>query len=128
MTTSTKLSGRNLTPKPPAKGSFPLDHLGECESFQRAYDRCVRENKGQAGLCREEVRRYLGCRMQADLMAKEDFKALGLDASKDSASASVPAPGVERGGAQDGFVAGMKLATQRARAGGGDSTAEGEKT
>lgn len=111
MTTSTNLSGRNLPPRPPTKGSFPLDHLGECGEFARVYEACVRDNGGEAGRCREAARKYLGCRMEADLMVKEDFKKLGLGAEQDRTGSRKEHD--SRADVRDGFVSGMKLAQQR---------------
>lgn len=115
MTTSTTLSGRNVPPRPPAKGSFPLDHLGECALFARQYEECLRENGGHAGKCRAAARKYLACRMETDLMAREDFRNLGLDEERDSA---VPQSNIvnttnEEEMRSSGFVSGMKLAQRR---------------
>ncbi len=123
MTTSTTLSGRNVPPRPPAKGSFPLDHLGECALFARRYEECLRENGGQAGKCRAAARKYLECRMEADLMAKEDFRSLGLDEERDNAvpqdspDNNVPDEEKRR---SSGFVSGMKLAQRRKERGARD--------
>jgi cytochrome c oxidase assembly protein subunit 19 len=72
--------------KPPALGSFPLDHegnvsqrrhdgaargiatdrsmpLGECKDFMKEYIKCLKANKNNNGACREFSRSYLQCRM-----------------------------------------------------------------
>ncbi|KAI8579767.1 hypothetical protein K450DRAFT_240243 [Umbelopsis ramanniana AG] len=73
--------------KPPALGSFPLDHEGECKDFMKEYIKCLRANKNNNGACREFSRAYLQCRMDNGLMAQDDMKNLGYqDASKQPAS------------------------------------------
>lgn len=63
--------------RPPEKGSFPLDHEGECKSFMARYMGCLRNNKMQNTECRQESKEYLECRMSKNLMAKEDLQKLG---------------------------------------------------
>lgn len=119
MTTSTSLNGRSLQPKAPLKGSFPLDHLGECKPLAKLYSTCLLDNEGAAGQCREIARRYLECRMEAGLMAREEMSSLGL-------AGEVPAPAGEGVGGdggdvpaerrpeeRQGFVAGMRTAKRR---------------
>lgn len=124
MTTSTSLSGRNLPPRPPLKGSFPLDHLGECASLADMYAACLRENDGAAGQCRAIARRYLECRMDAGLMAKTEMNALGLESDApsksepDGASTTSPSPSASsnaepRSEERGGFVAGLRTAKRR---------------
>jgi cytochrome c oxidase assembly protein subunit 19 len=48
---------------PPDRGSFPLDHDGECTAAMRAYMACLKQAKGDNGACRELSQRYLECRM-----------------------------------------------------------------
>lgn len=120
MTTSSKLSGRNVAPRPPAKGSFPLDHLGECALFARLYEKCLRENGGEVGKCRAEARKYLACRMEAELMANEDFRNLGLDEEHDNAIPSSNNTRDEEEEKSSGFVSGMKLAQRRKERGKAD--------
>lgn len=110
MTTSTSLSGRALSPKPPAKGSFPLDHLGECKLFAESYERCLREHGKIVGSCREAMRKYLQCRMDAGLMAKEEWSKLGLDSERDRPDATQMK---QQRDERDGFVAGMRMAKRR---------------
>jgi cytochrome c oxidase assembly protein subunit 19 len=130
MTTSTSLSGRSLAPRPPAKGSFPLDHLGECRPLAQLYTSCLRAHDGNAVVCRTLARRYLECRMEAGLMAEEDLAALGISESKDppalasSSSGSSSEAGRDDDGDDNdprraterkGFVAGMRTARRRKR-------------
>ena len=39
---------------------------------------CLRTNKNENSLCRQESKDYLACRMEKGLMAKEDWTKLGL--------------------------------------------------
>lgn len=68
---------KQFTPVPPQKGSFPLDHQGECKKFMVKYMLCLHENKNENSLCREQSRDYLACRMEKGLMLKEDWVKLG---------------------------------------------------
>lgn len=63
MTTSTTLSGRTISPRAPERGSFPLDHLGECRDFARAYLRCMKANANVTTQCRPLAKQFLACRM-----------------------------------------------------------------
>ena len=76
-------------PKPPEKGSFPLDHDGECKSLVGEYLRCVRLSNGtNAPECRILAKNYLQCRMEHNLMAPEELRNLGFkeeDLKKSSA-------------------------------------------
>lgn len=62
---------------PPDKGSFPLDHEGECKKFYLEYMICLNENKNVNSACRELSKAYLGCRMDKGLMKKEGWDTLG---------------------------------------------------
>lgn len=68
--------------KQPDKGSFPLDHDGECKEYMKRYMDCLKQNNNDNHSCRFESRDYLQCRMDRQLMAKENFGRLGF---KDSA-------------------------------------------
>lgn len=70
--------------KPPDKGSFPLDHDGECKEYMKKYMNCLKKNNNDNHKCRTESKDYLQCRMDRQLMAKEDFRRLGY--SEDSSS------------------------------------------
>ncbi|GFZ47815.1 Cytochrome c oxidase assembly protein COX19 [Saitozyma sp. JCM 24511] len=63
---------------PPARGSFPLDHDGECKEFMLSYLKCLKANASNNGQCRLESKRYLECRMDNGLMQRDDMKNLGL--------------------------------------------------
>jgi cytochrome c oxidase assembly protein subunit 19 len=69
-------------PTPPERGSFPLDHDAECKHLISSYLRCLKsqstpgENNPE---CRLLAKGYLNCRMEKGLMAKDQWKNLGLD-------------------------------------------------
>jgi len=71
---------------PPDKGSFPLDHEGECKQFMLKYMICLGRNDNDNALCRVEAKDYLGCRMEHDLMARESWKKLGFAEQEDNSS------------------------------------------
>jgi len=66
----------------PEKGSFPLDHEGECKKFMEQYMACIQE-KNVSNQCREYSKNYLSCRMEKGLMPKEEFERLGFAISED---------------------------------------------
>lgn len=70
---------RGWTPTPPERGSFPLDHLGECTEYMTKYLNCMKftENRN-APNCRILAKEYLGCRMKNQLMEESDWDSLGL--------------------------------------------------
>ena len=74
----------------PERGSFPLDHDAECKHIISSYLKCLKKARPspdsprvQAGVndekCRLIAKDYLQCRMDKNLMAKDDMKNLGLD-------------------------------------------------
>ena len=69
---------KKFIPTPPEKGSFPLDHEGECKRFYLKFMICLSEKDNVTSACREESKAYLGCRMDKNLMAKEDWSRLGF--------------------------------------------------
>ena len=64
--------------KPPDKGSFPLDHDGECKESMETYMRCLKRSGNDISACRQESKQYLECRMDHNLMRREDWKKLGF--------------------------------------------------
>ena len=95
------VASRRVT-KPPEKGVFPLDHFGECKevsvrpmmpcsdsdatpisayNFQIAdkYLACLENEDGEAAKCKGLVKLYLECRMEKQLMAKQDIGSFGID-------------------------------------------------
>lgn len=83
----------NYTPTPPERGSFPLDHDHECSSIMAQYLDCLKIVKGNnAPNCRLLAKSYLNCRMENQLMEKDDWKNLGLPDDEKSGE------NVEKGG------------------------------
>jgi cytochrome c oxidase assembly protein subunit 19 len=66
-----------FTPVPPDKGSFPLDHEGECKTFMLKYMKCLHQGDGVNTECRQAAKDYLECRMDRQLMAREEWSKLG---------------------------------------------------
>ncbi|XP_063983339.1 cytochrome c oxidase assembly protein COX19 [Diachasmimorpha longicaudata] len=71
-------SQKIITPIPPQKGSFPLDHEGYCKIPMIKYMRCLHTNKNDNNKCREDAKEYLGCRMENNLMSREEWSKLGF--------------------------------------------------
>jgi cytochrome c oxidase assembly protein subunit 19 len=70
-------------PLAPEKGVFPLDHFGECKRVMRAYLGCLKSRGDDAARCRYLSKKYLECRMERELMAKQPLEELGFsDTSK----------------------------------------------
>ncbi|KAI9719862.1 MAG: Cytochrome c oxidase assembly protein cox19 [Chrysothrix sp. TS-e1954] len=66
-------------PSPPERGSFPLDHDGECATFIKEYLTCLKGVRGtNAEECRKLSMNYLECRMDKNLMARDERKNLGF--------------------------------------------------
>lgn len=60
---------------------FPLTSwlAGECKQAMVSYLACIKKVKGvNEGQCRELAKAYLSCRMDRDLMARDEFKNLGF--------------------------------------------------
>lgn len=76
--TSMTFGQKKFIPTAPEKGSFPLDHEGQCKKLMLYYMRCLRTNNDDNSACRQESRAYLQCRMDNNLMAKEEFSKLGF--------------------------------------------------
>ncbi|KAG0298094.1 Cytochrome c oxidase assembly protein cox19 [Linnemannia gamsii] len=78
---------------PPDRGSFPLDHDGECTVFMKEYLNCLKENQNNNGKCRHISKQYLSCRMDKGLMGSDDFKNLGFhDNDTPSTNSNTPTP------------------------------------
>ncbi|KAF9270548.1 hypothetical protein L218DRAFT_993142 [Marasmius fiardii PR-910] len=63
---------------PPDRGSFPLDHYGECKDQMMSYMKCLQNNSNTSTTCRDLSKSYLECRMQKGLMERDEWKNLGL--------------------------------------------------
>lgn len=74
---SMTFSQKKFVPSAPDKGSFPLDHEGQCKRVMIKYMTCLQQNQDNNSSCREEAKDYLGCRMENNLMAKEEWTKLG---------------------------------------------------
>ncbi|KZF18825.1 hypothetical protein L228DRAFT_251672 [Xylona heveae TC161] len=90
-------------PTPPERGSFPLDHDGECKPVMAEYLRCLRRVRGTNDPeCRLLAKSYLQCRMEHNLMAPDDFKNLGFG---DEGTSGANASGVSQENRQGGQAA-----------------------
>ena len=92
-------------PNPPERGSFPLDHDAECQTFMTKYLQCLRSHRGMNDdECRALSQSYLQCRMEKNLMAPDEMKNLGF-------------ADLGKGGQQQGAVGSGKngWSTRRAR-------------
>ncbi len=69
----------------PKRGSFPLDHLHECDKTVENYFKCLQDNQNFASKCRKEASDYLKCRMENKLMSKEDVLEADIPDTNDSA-------------------------------------------
>uniref|UniRef100_A0A3P8XME6 Cytochrome c oxidase assembly protein COX19 n=1 Tax=Esox lucius TaxID=8010 RepID=A0A3P8XME6_ESOLU len=78
MSTAMNFSSKSFRPRAPDKGSFPLDHFGECKAFKEKFMRCLKDNSYDNSLCRLQSKEYLECRMDNQLMAKEPLEKLGF--------------------------------------------------
>ncbi|KAF1364614.1 hypothetical protein EJ07DRAFT_97625, partial [Lizonia empirigonia] len=75
----------------PERGSFPLDHDGECKEIMLSYLRCIKSHRGtNDSECRNLSKSYLSCRMDRNLMAPDSFKNLGFGEDSGDRSASTP--------------------------------------
>ncbi|XP_033124454.1 cytochrome c oxidase assembly protein COX19-like [Anneissia japonica] len=80
---------KSFKSRPPDKGSFPLDHEGECKDFKIRFMDCMQRSGQQSSECRLESKAYLECRMERDLMTREPLSKLGFaDLVDKNASAS----------------------------------------
>ncbi|KQK04115.1 cytochrome c oxidase assembly protein COX19 [Brachypodium distachyon] len=69
---------RGVRPVPPDKGVFLLDHLHECDLEKKEYLACLKSTQFQSEKCRLFSKKYLECRMERNLMAKQDMSELGF--------------------------------------------------
>ncbi|KAJ6173142.1 hypothetical protein N7485_005954 [Penicillium canescens] len=76
----------------PERGSFPLDHDGECKHIISGYLKCIKLNRGTNDeACRKLAKEYLSCRMDKNLMAPDNFQNLGLVFKDDEGKEKAPA-------------------------------------
>mmetsp|Transcript_35403 Transcript_35403/g.36069 ORF Transcript_35403/g.36069 Transcript_35403/m.36069 type:complete len:112 (+) Transcript_35403:215-550(+) len=95
--------GSRVSVRPPERGVFPLDHDGECKQFMKIYLSCVKEAKGDHFPCKNKSKAYLECRMDKDLMAKEDLNNLGL--GEDAVYKRLPSDEGQK--EKSGFISGL---------------------
>ncbi|KAF9015029.1 hypothetical protein BDQ17DRAFT_1229900 [Cyathus striatus] len=62
----------------PDRGSFPLDHYGECKDKMQLYMDCLKTNGSASTPCRALSKGYLDCRMAKGLMERDEWRNLGL--------------------------------------------------
>eukprot|EP01128_Nolandella_sp_AFSM9_P009250 TRINITY_DN586_c0_g1_i3.p1 TRINITY_DN586_c0_g1~~TRINITY_DN586_c0_g1_i3.p1 ORF type:complete len:117 (-),score=24.08 TRINITY_DN586_c0_g1_i3:49-399(-) len=55
---------KTLNPTPPEKGSFPLDHFGECDAEMHTYKQCLQTYESVSRYCEDAAKGYLDCRMR----------------------------------------------------------------
>ncbi|CAJ1951111.1 unnamed protein product [Sphenostylis stenocarpa] len=84
---------RGLRPVPPEKGIFPLDHMHLCDlvcmlldfniylNEKVEYLNCLKTARHESEKCRQFSKKYLQCRMEKNLMAKQDLAELGFKES-----------------------------------------------
>jgi len=82
---------QNFVVTPPERGSFPLDHDGECKQAMQVYLNCLKTNKSESKVCRPQSKAYLECRMSNGLMERDSWDNLGLGDIPDPAAAPAPA-------------------------------------
>jgi len=70
--------GSRVQAKPPERGVFPLDHDGECKAHMKDFLACLRQSNSDHFPCRHLSAKYLECRMEKELMAKDDLNNIGL--------------------------------------------------
>ncbi|KAF9535472.1 hypothetical protein CPB83DRAFT_841809 [Crepidotus variabilis] len=82
-------------PTAPDRGSFPLDHYGECKDKMMLYMSCLKQNGSASTPCRVLSKDYLDCRMHNGLMERDDWKNLGM-ANVTSSDTNANSYGVKR--------------------------------
>ncbi|KAL7979248.1 hypothetical protein Chor_015272, partial [Crotalus horridus] len=63
---------------------------GECTLFKEKFMKCLQANHFENGLCRQESKEYLECRMERELMAKEPLEKLGFKDLKEEKAEDQP--------------------------------------
>ncbi|CBI36097.3 hypothetical protein AAG906_023773 [Vitis piasezkii] len=77
---------RGARPVPPEKGIFPLDRMHECDLEKIEYISCLKSSGNNSEKCRHLSKKYLQCRMDKNLMAKQDLSELGFRKEADTVS------------------------------------------
>ncbi|CAN0191795.1 unnamed protein product [Ectocarpus sp. 4 AP-2014] len=99
----------------PEKGSFPLDHGGECKPHMKAFLACLKKHDSDHLPCKSLSKLYLACRMDSNLMAREEFEKLGFSTEEEYERIRRQAPVKEGTKEGEGFVGGTHI---RQRGGG----------
>jgi cytochrome c oxidase assembly protein subunit 19 len=94
--------------RPPQRGIFPLDHMAECRDPMEKYLHCMEEQKDQHHKCRDLSKDYLQCRMDRDLMSRENLDDLGYSEQAKVDGAREYDLAKEKGG----FVAGKHISKE----------------
>lgn len=97
---------RGYQPRAPEKGVFPLDHFGECTKVKEAYMHCLKQHQQDTESCQHLAKRYLECRMDRNLMAKQDLKDLGFSETDSNTPRAPSQQQVEDDRRSAGFIAG----------------------
>ncbi|EGB07199.1 hypothetical protein AURANDRAFT_17897, partial [Aureococcus anophagefferens] len=63
-------SGAKSQSTPPERGSFPLDHGGECKALKTKFIACLKAEGSEHVACKQLSKAYLECRMDRGLMAR----------------------------------------------------------
>ncbi|KAG9405994.1 Cytochrome c oxidase assembly protein cox19 [Aphanomyces cochlioides] len=94
--------------KPPEKGSFPLDHYGECKEPMKVFLACLKQKKNSHIECKHLSQKYLECRMDKGLMQQENLDLLGFnqEAFEKAKAKAAPREGVTE---KEGFVSGLRV-------------------
>eukprot|EP00310_Coccolithus_braarudii_P017304 CAMPEP_0183342758 /NCGR_PEP_ID=MMETSP0164_2-20130417/8815_1 /TAXON_ID=221442 /ORGANISM="Coccolithus pelagicus ssp braarudi, Strain PLY182g" /LENGTH=127 /DNA_ID=CAMNT_0025513447 /DNA_START=14 /DNA_END=397 /DNA_ORIENTATION=- len=124
MASFASVPAKGAPPRPPDKGSFPLDHFGECSAAKTQYMECLKQHQMQGNRddCRRLSAAYLQCRMDSKLMAQEELDRLGYtqrvlkgDQQRAAQAPATPQPeqaqapaASEPGAGRAGFIAGLR--------------------
>jgi cytochrome c oxidase assembly protein subunit 19 len=94
--------------RPPQRGIFPLDHYRECKGPMDQYLECLKEEKDLHHKCKDHSKEYLQCRMDRDLMSKENLDQLGFSKEAEVQNAREYDSAKEKAG----FVAGKHISKE----------------
>ena len=97
-------SGKQVV-QPPQRGIFPLDHFADCKAPMEIYLSCLKEQADVHHKCRDYSKAYLQCRMDNELMSRENLDNLGFSADKQVTGATEYDHAKEKAG----FVAGKHI-------------------
>ncbi|TDH68649.1 uncharacterized protein CCR75_003761 [Bremia lactucae] len=97
--------------RPPEKGSFPLDHYGECKPAMKSFLACLREHGNSHIDCKKLAASYLQCRMEKGLMQPEELGKLGFH--EEGMKKTWTDQTNEGRKESEGFVAGMGIKKSR---------------